>query len=141
MLRMRSGARRKAMRCGGRPSVAEHDRTCTPRCRSAALWSRMSDTKGDTTMAIQAISGCARCMASGGIWKHSDLPDPVAATITPSRCPSTASMIRRWCSRSAGCLNTVCATNSASASVAVRPMCASTPFARNLYDRENRKVE
>ena len=80
----------------------------TPASLSAATWSRISATSGETTTVSPSIT-------SAGTWKHSDLPEPVGITVSTFRPPSSASITAAWPGRNASNPNTEPSTRRASA--------------------------
>ena len=59
----------------------------TPASLSAATWSSINATNGDTTTVSPP-------QTSAGIWKHSDLPEPVGmttSTLSPARSAANTS--------------------------------------------------
>ena len=61
----------------------------TPASLSAATWSCISAISGDTTTVSPR-------MTSAGIWKHSDLPEPVGITVSALRPASRAAIAASW---------------------------------------------
>ena len=61
----------------------------TPASLSAATWSCISATSGDTTTVRPSPT-------SAGTWKHSDLPEPVGITASALRPDSSVSITASW---------------------------------------------
>ena len=61
----------------------------TPASPSADTWSCISAIRGDTTTVSPS-------MTRAGIWKQSDLPEPVGITVSAWRPPSSASITASW---------------------------------------------
>ena len=61
----------------------------TPASRSAATWSCMSAMSGETTTVSPPAT-------SAGIWKQSDLPEPVGITVRAWRPASRAVIAGSW---------------------------------------------